>query len=221
MIFPPEITAFRNRLSVLGITSKEEDFNPIIPILSKKSFTKGEIILNKGEVCQETYFIIKGLVRSFQILPNGNEKTYVLSIENRLFTEHTSFVSQTPSTDFLESLEDTEVIAFTYDDLMKVYRKSHAIESIGRQLSDFNFIAAKKKLMALMNDDAATRYRGFLKMYKNELSRIPQNIVASYLGITPQSLSRLKREFGESTPSPTASSNPLNILSKSQGHSPK
>jgi CRP-like cAMP-binding protein len=195
MIFPPEIAAFRDRLSVLGIQSKEEDFKYIIPILQKKSFKKGAIILKKGEICKETYFIVKGLVRSFQILPNGNEKTYALSHENRLFTEHTSFISQTPATDFLEALEDTDVLSFTYDDLMKVYKKSHALESVGRQLSDVNFIAAKKKLMALMNDDAATRYRDFLKTYKDILPRIPQNIIASYLGITPQSLSRLKKEF--------------------------
>lgn len=198
MIFPPEIIAFRDRLTVLGIQSKEEDFKYIVPILQKKSFKKGEIILNKGEICKETYFIIKGLVRSFQILPNGNEKTYVLSHENRLFTEQTSFISQTPATDFLEALEDTDVLSFTYNDLMKVYKKSHALESVGRQLSDINFIFAKNKLMSLMNDDATTRYADFLKTYQKELPRIPQNIIASYLGITPQSLSRLKKEFGVS-----------------------
>lgn len=196
MKFPPEITAFQNRLSVLGILSKQEDFKFMVSILQKKSFKKGEIILRKGEICKETYFIVKGLVRSFQILPNGNEKTYVLSHENRLFTEQSSFISQTPSTDFLEALEDTDVLFFTYEALMKVYKKSHALESVGRHLSDANFIATKKKLMSLMNDDAATRYADFLKIYRNELSRLPQNIIASYLGITPQSFSRIKKEFG-------------------------
>jgi CRP-like cAMP-binding protein len=195
MKFPPEIIAFRDRLSVLGIQSNEKDFKYIISILQKKSFKKGEIILKKGEICNETYFIIKGLVRSFQTLSNGSEKTYALFYENRLFTEHTSFISQSPSTDFLEALEDTEVLSFTYDDLMKLYLKSHALESVGRQLSDVNFIAAKKKLISLMNDDATIRYTDFLKTYKNILPRIPQNIIASYLGITPQSLSRLKKEF--------------------------
>lgn len=199
MKLPPEVMAFRDRLSVLGIQSKEEDFKSMVSILQKKSFKKGEIILNRGEICKETYFIVKGIVRSFQILPNGNEKTYVLSHENRLFTEHTSFVSQTPATDFLEALEDTDVLSFTYENLMRVYKKSHALESVGRQLSDVNFIAAKKKLMSLMNDDAATRYADFLKTYKNVLPRIPQNIIASYLGITPQSFSRLKKEFDKST----------------------
>ncbi len=198
MKFPPEITIFRDRLTVLGIQSKEEDFKLTIPILQKKSFKKGDIILQKGEICRESYFIVKGLVRSFQKLPNGNEKTYALSQENRLFTEHTSFISQTPAEDFLEAIEDTDVISFTYDDMIKVYKKSHALESIGRQLSDMNFIATRKKLMALMNDDASTRYANFLKTYEKVLPRIPQNIIASYLGITPQSLSRLKREFDES-----------------------
>jgi CRP-like cAMP-binding protein len=195
MLLPPEITAFRERFSALGIQSKEEDFELIVSILQKKTFKKGEMILNKGEICKETFFIIKGIVRSFQILPNGNEKTYELSVENRLFTEHTSFLSQTPSTDFMEAIEDTEVLSFAYEDLMKIYEKSHGLESVGRQLNEVIFIATKKKLMSLMNDDATTRYSEFLKTYKKELHRIPQNIIASYLGITPQSLSRLKKEF--------------------------
>ena len=221
MKFTSELTAFQNRLLALGIPSQEEDFKHIIPILEIKHFKKGEIVLNRGEICREAYFILKGMMRSFQILPNKNEKTYVLCFENHIFTEHTSFISQKPSTDYLQAVDEVSVLFFTHENLMKLYKKSHALESIARQISDVNFIVAKNKLMSLMNDDAATRYRAFLRSYKSVLSRIPQNIVASYLGITPQSLSRLKREFGESMPSPTASSNPSNILNKSREHNPK
>lgn len=192
---PPEVLAFRDRLNALGISTNDKDISLFLPIVRGKHIKKGEFFLNKEEVCKEAYFVVKGLVRSFQKLPNGSEKTYVICHENHIFTEHTSFISQTPSSDYLEALEDTFVLYFTYDDLMELYNKSHAIERIGRKLSDVNFILAKTKLISLMNDDAVTRYLQFLKYYKDVLHRIPQNIIASYLGITPQSLSRLKKEW--------------------------
>jgi CRP/FNR family transcriptional regulator, anaerobic regulatory protein len=192
-----EINLFKEQLKSLGSILKEEDIALILPILKEKSFKKGEITLNAGEVCTEAYLITKGLMRSFHQMPNGSQKTYVISCEQNLFTEHCSFVSQKPSKDFLETLEDTDVLCFSYADLMSLYEKSHQWESVGRKLSDVNFIIAKNRLRSLMNDDAPTRYRNFLKSYQNSLSRIPQHIVASYLGITPQSLSRLKREIGE------------------------
>lgn len=126
-------------------------------------------------------------------MPNGAEKTFVICRENNIFTEHSSFISQTPSTDFLETLEDTEVLFIKYDDLMTLFNQYHAWESVGRKISDINYIVSNDRLRSMMNDDAITRYKRFLHSYQNILPRIPQNIIASYLGITPQSLSRLKK----------------------------
>ncbi len=81
------------------------------------------------------------------------------------------------------------------EDLMNLYAKFHVWETIGRKISDINFIISHRRLRSMMNDDAATRYRKYQHSYQNLLHRIPQHIVASYLGITPQSLSRLKREI--------------------------
>ena len=134
-------------------------------------------------------------MRSFHQMSNGSQKTYVISSEHKLFTEQCSFVSQLPSMDYLEAVEDTNVLYFSYRDLAALYQKSHQWESVGRKISDANFIIAKNRLRSLMNDDAQTRYLKFLKTYQNLLTRIPQHIIASYLGITPQSLSRLKREL--------------------------
>lgn len=195
MKFLPEVLAFRNRLNALGISVKDEDLKLFLPIVCRKEIQKGEIFLNEGEICKETYFIVKGVVRSFQKLPNGSERTYVIGTKNHFFSEHTSFVSQTPSSDYLEAIEDTSVLYFTHNDLMELYDKSHAIERIGRQLSDAKFIMAKTRLISVMNDDATTKYLHFIKNHEGLSHRIPQNIIASFLGITPQSFSRLKKEF--------------------------
>jgi CRP-like cAMP-binding protein len=190
-----ELNLFKEQILKKGIVLSDETSALLISILKEKSFKKGEIVIQAGEVCNETYFIIKGLMRCFHQIPNGSQKTYVISFEHSLFTEHCSFVSQKPSLDSIEALEDTDVLYFSYADLMYVYNKSHELESLGRKLSDANFIAAKNRLRSLMNDDAPSRYLKFLHSFQDLLERIPQHIVASYLGITPQSLSRLKREL--------------------------
>ncbi len=182
-------------IKLMGSFLSEENAALIVPILKENSFKKGQIVLKAGEICTEAYFITQGLMRSFHQMSNGSQKTYVISSEHELFTEQCSFVSQKPSMDYLEAIEDTNVLAFSYDDLAELYQKSHEWESIGRKISDTSFIDAKNRLRSLMNDDAQTRYLEFLKSYQNVLTRIPQHIIASYLGITPQSLSRLKREL--------------------------
>lgn len=190
-----ELNLFNQQIKSLGAFLSEGNIALIVPFLKEKSFKKGEIILKAGEICTEAYFITKGLMRSFHQMPNGSQKTYVISSEHNIFTEHCSFVSQKPSLDYLEAIEDTDVLYFSYSNLAELYQKSHEWESVGRKISDVNFIVAKNRMRSLMNDDAQTRYLKFLKSYQNTLSRIPQHIVASYLGITPQSLSRLKREL--------------------------
>jgi CRP-like cAMP-binding protein len=195
MIFPPEITALQKRFTFFDENLTENDFANVIPFIHHKTFRKGEIILNAGDVCKEFYFITQGLLRSFHRMSNGSERTYVICRENNIFTDHSSFISQTPSTDFIEAIEDTEVLYISYEDLMTLYKNYHAWESVGRKVSDINFVVSKDRLRSMMNDDAITRYKRFLHSYQNILHRIPQHIVASYLGITPQSLSRLKKGF--------------------------
>jgi CRP-like cAMP-binding protein len=174
MIIPSELQIVQKKIMSFGTNPTQKEISLLLPYLDRKFFKKGEIILNAGDICTEAYFIIRGIVRSFQKMPNGNEKTYTIACDNNLFSEHSSFMSQSPSTDYLEALEDTEVIAFSYKDLMYLYQKYHAWETIGRKISDINFIVVQKRLRSMMNDDAAKRYHRFLESYQNYLDRIPQ-----------------------------------------------
>jgi CRP-like cAMP-binding protein len=195
MKYLTELIAFKERLHFLGAKPTDEDINLLLPFVHKKKYKKGEIILQAGEVCRESYFIISGLIRSYYKMKNGAERTYIICKENNLFSEHSSFISQQPSLDYIEAIEETDVFYVSYDDLVNLYNTNLNWSIIGRIISDLNYIASKKRMRALMNDDASTRYKVFLKTYKTALHRIPQNVIASYLGITPQSFSRLKKEF--------------------------
>jgi CRP-like cAMP-binding protein len=195
MKYSEYINAFYEQTKKFGIDPPLETIALIFQNTERRLFKKGEIFLKQGDVCNEAYFIVKGLVRSYSILPNGTEKTYIICRENNIFTESSSFMSRKPSTDFLEAIEETEVLVISHETLLGLYTKYHVWETIGRKISDLNYIVSLRRLKSLMNDDAEKRYQRYLKSYQNVLDRIPQKIAASYLGITPQSFSRLKREL--------------------------
>lgn len=180
-----------------GVSPSINDIDELTQILKIKSFKKGESFLEIGEIGNEVYFMLKGIARSYYRFPNGTEKTYFIYHENSIFTDSVSFISQKPATECLEAIEDMEVVAIEYEKLMDLFSKNHVLESIGRRISDTNFVFSQKRLRSMMNDDATLRYQKFKKYFGQISLRIPQNIIASYLGITPQSLSRLKREIGE------------------------
>ena len=141
-----ELNLFNEQIKSLGAFLSEKNLALIVPFLKEKSFKKGEIILQAGEICTEAYFITKGLMRSFHQMPNGSQKTYVISSEHNIFTEHYSFIAQKPSLDYLEAIEDTDVLYFSYLNLSELYQKSHEWESAGRKISDANFIVATNRM---------------------------------------------------------------------------
>jgi CRP-like cAMP-binding protein len=190
-----EIINFVNHVKSYGIEPTTEEITIFISFIKYKKFKKGEVILEKGQICNEAYYSLKGFARSYDCMGNGTEKTYLIFAEHSFFTDHASFISQKPATEFLEAVEDMEVMYIEYENMVGMYKKYHNIESFGRKISDVNFIFSQKRLRSMMNDDALTRYKKLIKHYGEFSLRIPQNVIASYLGITPQSLSRLKRDL--------------------------
>jgi CRP-like cAMP-binding protein len=190
-----EVIAFFKHINTLTKTPTIEELSLILPYVKHKYFKKGDSILKVGDISQEAYFNVKGMARSYHKLPNGTEKTYFILIEQTIFSDYASLITQTPATENIEAIEDMEVYYIKQADLMYLFDTYHVWETLGRNISDANFIFSQKRLRSMMNDDAATKYTKFKKYYEKIAHRIPQHIVASYLGITPQSLSRLKKEM--------------------------
>jgi CRP-like cAMP-binding protein len=199
MKYTEYLNDFHTQIKRFGITPSFEETLLIFPYFERRLFKKGEVFLKEGECCNEAYFILKGLVRSYNIQPNGNEKTYAIFFEHYIFTEHSSFMSRKPSTDILEAIEETETLFISHEKLMILFKNYHVWETIGRKISDTNYIVSLLRLKSLMNDDALQRYRKYLNLFRDVLDRIPQNIAASYIGITPQSFSRLKKQIVHSS----------------------
>ena len=149
--------------------------------------------MQEGEVCKHTAFIVKGAMRQYTVDDKGEEHIARLSIENWWASDRESLMKQVPSIYFIDAWEDTEALLVTKDALTDLVNRIPALSEWIRNL-DSNFaIASQRRLNAAISLPAEERYHDLEKTYPEFLQRFPQHIIASYLGINRETLSRIRR----------------------------
>jgi len=158
-----------------------------------KHVKKGELLLLQGEVCRHIFLVSKGCLRLYYIA-DDIEITVWFSFESNSAIELSSFLSEAPSAYFMEAIEDSEVLSLSKFELTKLYKKHPEIEGLIRVFWEDVILNLLKRFTALQKDSAEKRYLNLLKQPKY-LQRIPQKYLASYIGVTPTSLSRIRRNI--------------------------
>lgn len=164
----------------------------VITYFRYRRFRKRQYISQEGEVTRYETFIIKGLTRTYEIDPKGQEHVVQFGMEGWWVGDLYSFLSETPGRYNIDCLEDTEVFQITKADLERLYDQVPKTERHFRILLQNAFIAATQRLSATLAQSATERYQAFIKNYPQIEQRVPNHQIASYLGITPQSLSRIR-----------------------------
>lgn len=167
------------------------------PKAEVKRFKKGDIIQREGESEARTFYIKKGLLRSYTIDSNGKQHIFMFAPENWIIADLEALQFNEPVHLFIDCLEDTEVISFNKDCLFKddfsrdvLAQHAHLLyRRIGR---------LQRRVLMLMGSPAMDRYLYFLKIYPELANRVPQHMVATYLGIAPQTLSTLRNRIARS-----------------------
>lgn len=182
--------AFHNYIQQISPDSKF-DLEQIQPLLKSQTIGKGEFIFHEGDVCSAVYFTLQGCFRSFAI-KNGKEYTIFFHTENQTLGDYESFQKGTPASFSCQAIETSEIIIFD-DRIMDVFENAPQGQRLLRLVAEDLAFFLRDKLLSLFLDTPEERY---LKLLKNEptlLQHLPQYYLASYLGIEPESLSRLKR----------------------------
>jgi CRP-like cAMP-binding protein len=174
---------------------KEEEETVILSAFEPISIKKKKDLLEPGEVCTYTYFIVKGCLRSYYVDAKGNEHIYQIRLDNSWISDLESFFSQRPSKYYIETLEDSELLCISFDRLERLYIEVPALERYFRILFQKAYINALERLNATMWESAVDRYNAMLKEHSDIFQRVPLIYIASYLGITPESLSRIRRNI--------------------------
>jgi len=172
----------------------ENEWQFIASHFNRKVFARNEIITRQGAVEKFLSFVEAGTVR-FYIPGDDNDLTFSFSFDNEFTCAYDSFLTQSPSEYELQALTETVVWQISYEDLQKVYSQTKAGNYLGRFASEKLFLAKSKRELSLLKYNAKERY---LKLFQEQpalLRKIPLKYIASYIGVTPQGLSRIRRQI--------------------------
>ena len=172
----------------------EEDESIIISAFEPVTIKKRKDLLVSGQVCNYLYFITKGCLRSFYIDSKGIEHIYQIRMDNNWISDLASFSSQSPSKYNIEALEDSHLLRISNERMEKLLQEIPRLERYFRILFQKAYINALNRLSATMWETAMDRYNDMLKEHPEVFQRVPLIYIASYLGITPESLSRIRRQ---------------------------
>lgn len=172
----------------------ERDWELFCGKLQRRVFGRKERILAVGEVENYVSFIDRGIIRYF-VEEGEKELTFELAFEDSLASGYDSFLTRVPVPYSAEALADTALWSIGYDDLQEVYAKSGVGNQIGRLAAEQLYIRKNRRQMSLLKDTAEQRYIRLLNDYNHFIQLVPLKYLASYIGITPQALSRIRRRI--------------------------
>lgn len=166
----------------------------VTELFKPRLYRKRQYVLQEGDICNQYNFIVRGCLRMYKVDNKGN--TYILQFaaENWWLGNIGSFHERTPSELNIDALEDTIVLQISYDNLMLLYTNAPKFDRIFRVLIENSFVSLQKRLLQNISSTAEERYHSFLESYSDLSNRLPQTQIASFLGITPEFLSRLRNK---------------------------
>lgn len=173
----------------------ELEFQSLLPYLKEKEIPKGTILLQKGAICTHSFFVESGLLRAYSIDSSGKEHVIQFAPEGWIITDRSSVFFNQPSDYFIETIETSKVIYFSHDFINQASEISPSFRNYNERLLQNHIRQLQHRIQYLLEATAEERYLDFISIYPDLLLRVPQWMIASYLGITPESLSRVRKEL--------------------------
>lgn len=172
----------------------DTEFEYISSHYQVKKFKKHAIILHPGEIVNYEYFVLKGLIKTFMVDNEGKEHIWQFAMEDWWVSDYYAFQTRELSSFTIQCLEDVELLRISYTDRDKLCREMHSMERFSRLKITSGFFSQQKRIMALLQNDAQSRYKQLLDQYPSLFQRVPKALIAAYLGVTRETLSRLRIE---------------------------
>lgn len=168
-------------------------FAECIPI---KTFKKGELLLREGQISRESYFVIEGCLRKYYIM-NGEEKTTEFYVEDDSVASLQSYKNKTPANHYFECVEESRLAVLSYDKEQELFKRVPKYETLCRMSMEDNFGEQQEALAKFIMSSPEERYKNLVDTRPDLLQRIPQYHLASYLGVKPESLSRIRKRIAK------------------------
>lgn len=176
----------------LTLTAEEcQAFTDCIPI---KTYKKGDVILREGQISRDSYFVIKGCVRKYYII-DGEERTTEFYVEDESVASLQSYQNKTPANHYFECVEECRLAVLNYDKEQELFKRVPTYETLCRMSMENDFGEQQEILAKFMTSSPESRYKNLIETRPDLVQRVPQYHLASYLGVKPESLSRIRKRL--------------------------
>lgn len=181
------------------ISISAADQQIIAALCEEVNVSKSDHVLNAGEVCNHLHFVVKGIFR-YYMNQDGTDRTYNFVKEGDFVCDYDSLIRRAPSVKNIEALEPCVVLRISLSNLQKLYRELAEGERFGRLHTERIYIDMVRQLISQYTQSPEERYQKFIQQHPDLVQRLPQYYIASYVGVKPQSLSRIRKRMA--TPEP-------------------
>ncbi|MFI5154271.1 MAG: Crp/Fnr family transcriptional regulator [Chitinophagales bacterium] len=208
-MFQPTKIEMKENISKTSIEPLLDYFERLIPLDEEEKrlvtstfhprlFRKRQFALQEGDICTQIYFVVRGCLRMYKIDEKGGTHIIQFATENHWINDLGSFHGLRPSHLNIDALEDTVILQINRDDLVSLYLQAPKFNRIFRVLLENSFVRLQERLLQNISSTAEDRYQSFLNIYPHLINRVSQVHIASFLGITPEFLSRLRNKQSKS-----------------------
>jgi CRP-like cAMP-binding protein len=184
---------FQNFNKKVPLTPEEEV--QIKKYLTPKKLRKKQYLLQEGDVCKNIAFIEKGVLRAYSVDDNGNEHIIQFGLEGWAISDLYSFLTGEPATYNIDAIQDAELVLVSKAAHEELLLKAPKYETFTRLNITGAYLAMQKRLTSTISSSLEERYANFTALYPNIVQRVPQHMIASYMGLTPETLSRIRRRI--------------------------
>lgn len=168
----------------------EEEFAFVAAHFTAKKFKKHQFLIQEGDAVKCAYFVVSGLLKLVHTDDSGKEHIISFAMEDWWESDYYAFYTQAEATMSLICLEDTEVLCLTFENYRKLCDGLQKMERFFLEKSNFGFLGAQQRILSLITSNAKERYEQLLKRYPSLFQRVPKSLIASYLGVSRETLSR-------------------------------
>lgn len=179
--------------SYLSLTS--EEIEAVSKSAKTRQIKRRQFVLQENDICKHFNFIAEGCLKMYSIDDNNKEHNIQFGAENNWLTDIGSFHSGKPSKMFIEAIEPTVIVQIQQEDIVYLFDKFPKFDRIFRIITENNFVELQNRLLQTISSTAEERYISFIKQYPNLFTRLPNTQIASYLGITPEFLSIVRKNI--------------------------
>ncbi len=184
-------TILNNIRRYVSLTSEEE--SKLTAIIKTSRVKKKQLIIQPGFVCQSRTYIVEGAFRVFYLDDDGKEHTVSIGIEDWFVTDFYSYINQEPALNYAEALEDSIIFQMSYEDIEPLCKEIHGLSEYFRLTTEKAFAFSRRRVISNISKSAEQRYDEYMDNYPHIVNRVPQYILASYLGMSPEFLSKIRK----------------------------